>query len=91
MFLFRVRNVTYISFTHYLEWGSNSSTTGMFHWNIYTIIIGVFRYPELVSELLENKKLPSHNYLSWALNGASSDESLLPFVKEHKIKALKCK
>ena len=53
--------------------------------------VGVFRYPELVSELLENKKLPSHNYLSWALHGASSDESLLPFVKEHKIKALKCK
>ena len=35
-----------------------------------------------ISDLLENKKLPSHNYLSWALHGALSDELLLTFVKE---------
>ena len=52
---------------------------------------GVFRYPELTSDLLENKKIPSHNYLSWALHGALSDKSLLTFVKERKITALSCK
>ena len=51
---------------------------------------GVFRYPELTSDLLENKKIPSHNYLSWALHGALSDKSLLTFVKERKITALSC-
>ena len=51
---------------------------------------GEFWYPELTSDLLENKKLPSHNYLSWALHGALSDEVLLPFVKEHKITYLLC-
>ena len=49
-----------------------------------------FWYPELTSELLEDKKIPSHNYLSWALYGALSDAPLIPFVKEHKITALLC-
>ena len=50
----------------------------------------VFYYPELTSELLENKKLPSHNYLLWALHGAISDELLLTFVKNREISDLKC-
>ena len=52
---------------------------------------GAFYYPELTSELSKNKKLPSHNYLSWAIHGASLDETLLPFVKELKITGLLCK
>ena len=51
---------------------------------------GEFWYPELTSELLDDKKIPSHNYLSWALHGALSDKSLLTFVKERKITALSC-
>ena len=52
---------------------------------------GVFRYPELVSELLKDKqRIPSYNYLSWALNGALSDKGLFPFVKELEISNLMC-
>ena len=43
---------------------------------------GEIYYPELVSDILENKLLPSHNYLSWAIHGASLDELLLPFVEK---------
>ena len=52
---------------------------------------GVFRDPELISDLSKNKKLPSHNYLSWALHGALSDVLLLQFVKAREISNLLCK
>ena len=51
---------------------------------------GVFRDPELVNRIVKDKLFPSHNYLSWALHGASSEELLLSFVENREISALKC-
>ena len=52
---------------------------------------GVFRYPELVSDLLKDKqRIPSHNYLPWAFHEAFSDKGLFPFVKELEIENLFC-
>jgi len=51
---------------------------------------GEFWYPELTSEILNNKLLPSHNYLSWSFHGALLDKPLIPFALEHKITFLLC-
>ena len=52
---------------------------------------GDFYYPELKDDILKDKLFPSHNYLSWALHGASSDKLIFPFVEKHKITSLLCK
>ena len=46
---------------------------------------GIFYDPELISDLSKNKKVPSHNYLSWAIHGASLDELVLHFVEKREI------
>ena len=51
---------------------------------------GVFRAPELVDDILKDNRFPSHNYLSWALHGASSDKLLLSFVAKYEIENLLC-
>lgn len=50
-----------------------------------------FYAPDLVSDLSKNKKLPSHNYLSWTIHGASLDELQLHFVEKREITGLLCK
>ena len=48
------------------------------------------RAPELVDDILKDNRFPSHNYLSWALHGASSDKLLLSFVAKYEIENLLC-
>ena len=52
-------------------------------------LIGDFYYPELTDDILKDNRFPSHNYLSWALHGASSDK-LLSFVAKYEIENLLC-
>ena len=51
---------------------------------------GIFYHPKLVSDITKEKRFPSNNYLSWALNGASLDELVLTFVRKRVISGLRC-